>query len=151
MVFTKESKIAPKLPQYSALSQVNLSWSVHNCWSMLVVHYHFQTKHSMATEVVLDSWGIFTLPVSCGCDTEVEHPMCTLLFPASWNPHHNPAAESFMIASAKVCLFYAKCPSLDLCCFCCTFSLLPAFAANIVPSAAKLGAYFLPHILSAHL
>lgn len=28
---------------------------------------------------------------------------------------------------------------------CCTFSLLPAFSASTAPSAAKLGAYFLPH------
>lgn len=115
---------------------------------MLVVHYHFQAKASMATKVVLDSWGIFTLPVTCGSDTEMEHLMCILLFPASRNPQYNLASGSFIIASAEVCLFYAKCSSLHLCCFCCTFSLLPAFAANHPFSSKAWGLFPSSHIAS---
>lgn len=52
MVFIQESKIAPKLPQYSTLSQINLK-----CAQLLIhvmVHYDFQTKPFITMEVVLD-------------------------------------------------------------------------------------------------
>lgn len=77
------------------------------------------------------------------CQTWMWHwnGMCILLFSASWYPQHNPAPKSFIIASAKVCFML----NAHLCCFCCIFSLLPAFAASTAPSAAKLGAYCLPH------